>query len=451
MIVDNDLQGVISSSMCIGCGACEMADPSVKVTLNPKKLIYEPESPGGPEAAAVCPAVRVDFEGLQDRLFPGQEVGPYGVVDAVYLAQSTELDRNVKASSGGLVKELLLALLADDEVDGVIALDHVAGVEFAGRIITDSSEIDNLPGSIYHNLRQTPTLQLLAETPGRFVVVGIPCQLEGLYTYVFRNAPHLRERIHTTIGLLCGWQYSHHSLRAMGEYLGYDPQQIEDVSYRGGGPVGKLTVKTSDGETYTASRRVSFGYQVAFDRHFNTPRCHLCINHSNFLADVVVGDAWLPSTVFTKTGISLIICRKPETKAIITDLEARGRIVTYEATTDEIRESQTDRVIFGEFAYAYADYLDEIGVHRPDMDGPNKGHGTLRPRREVTKFHRELVRKQRLMQAGRYQLLRVRKATLELRKFVSRYTRWFAVRILRVKSLTGQRQEIPRDRLQQFR
>jgi hypothetical protein len=108
-------------------------------------------------------------------------------------------------------------------------------------------------------------------------------------------------------------------------------------------------------------------------------------------------------------------------------------------------------VIFGEFAYAYADYLDEIGVHRPDMDGPNKGHGTLRPRREVTKFHRELVRKQRLMQAGRYQLLRVRKATLELRKFVSRYTRWFAVRILRVKSLTGQRQEIPRDRLQQFR
>ena len=55
---------------------------------------------------------------------------------------------------------------------------------------------------------------------------------------------------------------------------------------------------------HAVSRRVDFGYQVAFDRLFNTPRCHLCVNHSNFLADIVVGDAWLPSTVFTKTGVS---------------------------------------------------------------------------------------------------------------------------------------------------
>jgi coenzyme F420 hydrogenase subunit beta len=451
VIVDDNLQGVISSSMCIGCGACEMADSSVKVTLNPTKLIYEPESPGGPDAAAVCPAVRVDFAGLQGRLFPDQEIGPYGVVDAVYLAQSTDVDRNVKASSGGLVKELLLELMASGEVDGVIALDHVAGVEFAGRIVTDPDEIDTLPGSIYHNLRQTPTLQLLAENPGRFVVVGIPCQLEGLFSYVFSRAPELRQRIHTTIGLLCGWQYSHHSLRAMGQYLDFDPDDIEHVAYRGGGPVGKLSVTTSDGRTHSASRRVSFGYQVAFDRHFNTPRCHLCVNHSNFLADIVVGDAWLPSTVFTKTGISLIICRKPSTKDLIAGLEQRGRIVTYEATTEEIRESQTDRVIFGEFAYAYADYLDEIGMHRPDMDGPNKGHGHQRSRREAAKFHRELVRKQRLMWAGRYRLLLWRKATLELRRFAARYARWFAVRILRVKSLTGRRREIPREQLAEFR
>jgi hypothetical protein len=34
---------------------------------------------------------------------------------------------------------------------------------------------------------------------------------------------------------------------------------------------------------------------------------------------------------------------------------------------------------------------------------------------------------------------------------VGRYTRWFAVRILRVKSITGQRREIPRDHLSDFR
>ena len=41
MNVASDLSGVIASGMCIGCGACEMADGSVRVHLNPRTLIYE--------------------------------------------------------------------------------------------------------------------------------------------------------------------------------------------------------------------------------------------------------------------------------------------------------------------------------------------------------------------------------------------------------------------------
>ena len=69
MNVSHDLSGVISSGMCIGCGACEMVDGSVRVELNPRSLIFEPQSAGSADAAAVCPAVGVDFAGLQDYLF----------------------------------------------------------------------------------------------------------------------------------------------------------------------------------------------------------------------------------------------------------------------------------------------------------------------------------------------------------------------------------------------
>ena len=451
MIVDNDLSGVISSSMCIGCGACEMVDDSVRVTLHPTKQMFEPDGPGSQAAADVCPAVRVDFKGLQEYVFPGATPGPYGVVEDVYLAQSTNRDRNWAASSGGLIKEVLRRLLSSGEIDGAIALDHVKGLDFAARLVTDPDDVDTLPGSIYHNLKQTPALELLRANRGRFAVVAIPCQLEGLYNYVSKFAPELRERIDVSIGLLCGWQYNMHSIRAMGSYLGFDPEHIDQISYRGGGPIGKLTVVTDEGDTYTASRRVDFSYQVAYDRHFNTPRCHLCINHSNFLADLVVGDAWLPSTVFTKTGISLLICRTARSREIVEGLGRDGACSVQRVTTEEIRESQTDRVVFGEFAYAYADYLDEIGEHRPDMVGPNAGYGKPKPRRQVAKFHRELVRKQAHMRAGRYRLLKWRKATLELKNYVMRYVRWFAVRILRVKSLSGRRREIPRDQLSMFR
>ncbi len=450
MNVSSDLSGVIASGMCIGCGACEMADPTVRVSLNPTKLIYEPETPGTERAASVCPAVAVDYEGLHSYLFPGSTVGPFGVVRSVHLSQSTNHGRNVAASSGGLIKELLRDMLTRGDVDAVIALDHVDGIEFAARLVRTPEDVDTLPGSIYHNLKQTSALELLKNTEGRLAVVAIPCQLEGLYSWVRTCEPHLREKIVLTIGLLCGWQYSHHSINAMGEYLGYDPADIADISYRGGGPVGRLTVTTRNGKQHTASRRVDFGYQVAFDRHFNTTRCHVCINHSNFLADLVVGDAWLPSTVFTKTGISLVVCRTERAETMLARLVESGACVSIEVGEEEIRESQTDRVVFGEFAYAYADHLRSIGMHTPALNGPNKGHGTLKPRRQVAKFHRELVRKQALMAARRYRYMKLRKATLELRGYVMRYVRWFMVRILRVKSLSGQRKEIPRDRFQGF-
>ena len=451
MNVSENLSGVISSGMCIGCGACEMADGSVRVELNPRSLVYEPTSAGSAAAASVCPAVSVDYAGLQDYLFPGSSAGPYGVVRSVHLAQSTNQDRNMKASSGGLIKEVLRSLLSTGQIDGVIALDHVDGIEFAARLVTNVDDVDTLPGSIYHNLHQVSALRLLRDTPGRLAVVAIPCQLEGLWAWVKRFEPHLRERVVLTVGLLCGWQYSHHSIEAMGEYLGYDTADISDISYRGGGPVGKLTVTTRDGSTHTASRRVDFGYQVAFDRHFNTTRCHLCVNHGNFLADLVVGDAWLPSTVFTKTGISLVVCRTPFAEQVLDRLVASGSCVSVEVSEEEIRESQTDRVVFGEFAYAYAEHLRLLGGHVPDLRGPNEGHGTLKPRRQVARFHRELVRKQALMANRRYRYMKVRKATLELRSYVMRYVRWFAVRILRVKSLSGQRREIPREKLSAFR
>jgi coenzyme F420-reducing hydrogenase beta subunit len=450
-MISSDLRGVIESSMCIGCGVCEVVDPSITLVLDPSKQIWQPDGPGGQDAAGVCPAVQVDYAGLHDYLFPGAKVGPYGVVDAVFLAQSTNHDRNVKASSGGLIKEVLRHLLVSGRIDGAIALDHVDGIEFAARLITDPDDVDNLPGSIYHNLKQRSALDLIIENEGQFALVAIPCQLEGIYAYIQRHAPELRERVAITIGLLCGWQYSHHSINAMGEFIGFDPTRIADISFRGGGPVGKLTVTTDDGAVHTASRRVDFSYQVAFDRHFNTPRCHVCVNHSNFLADLVVGDAWLPSTVFTKTGISLVTTRTAEATTLVEELAVAGTCVVEHVGTEEIRESQTDRVVFGEFAYAYADYLTEIGAHVPKLVGPNIDAGGRKPRRQVEKFHRELVRKQSLMRQRRYRLLKWRKATLELPQFLSRYVRWFLVRIVRVKSIGGTRTEVPRSQLSRFK
>ena len=427
-----DLRDVLDNDLCIACGACVHADPSLQLELHPEKLIFEPTHAGNQDAADVCPAIEVDFARLQDLLFPGEEQTPYGVVHSVMLAQSTDLDRNMAASSGGMIKELLTELLSREDVDGAIVLQHVDGLHFEPGLITSPQEVDRLPGSIYHNLPKHRALELLRENDGRFVLVAIPCELEGIYNYIFKKEPHLRERIHSTIGLLCGWQYNWHSIRAICEYKGVDPDRIVDVSYRGDGPIGRLRIWTDDGEEHTTSRRVGFGYQVAFDRTFNTPRCHLCINHANFLADIVVDDAWLASTLATRTGISLVINRRRQSDELVRELAARGRAIYSEVTVNEIRESQKPRVAFGNFAYAYAEYRDEEGLPRPRMEGPNRTAAQLADRSEVETFHRELQRKLALQRARRYRYLYWRKATKELRRFLSRYWDWFTHRVLRV-------------------
>jgi coenzyme F420-reducing hydrogenase beta subunit/polysaccharide pyruvyl transferase WcaK-like protein len=450
-IVRDSLQGVIDAGMCIGCGACTVADPSVRLRIEPERQILLPDHASGPAAAAVCPAVQVDFAGLHSRVFPGLEVGPFGVVDSVWLAQSTDEPRNRAASSGGLIKELMLELLARDDVDGIIALGHVDGLDFAPRLVTEPHEVDELPGSIYHNLDQGDALRILRAREGRFVLVAIPCQLEGIYQYVHTHEPELAARIHTTIGLLCGWQYGFHAIRAISHYLGVDYDAIADIAYRGGGPVGKLRIRTRDGQEASASRRVDLSYQVAFDRSFNLDRCHTCINHSNFLADIVVGDAWIPATVFSRTGVSLVICRTPGSRRLLDELADDGRVVVAEASTDEIRSSQTDRVIFGDFAYAYADHLERVGVHHPDMVGPNRERATLADPDEVERFHRQLVRKHELQRQRRYDALRRRKATVELPALAARYWRWFVGRILRRQDKVAEGRAVQRSDLGAFR
>ena len=447
----NGLIDVIDQDWCIGCGVCTVADDSLVLVFDEEKLMYRPSGQGNEAAVASCPAVEVDYQALQQFRFGDADSDAYGVVDSVLLAQSTNGSRNDAASSGGIIKELLIRLLSHDEIDGAIALSHVEGLTFTPTLITEQGDVDKLPGSIYHNLDQTNALRILQEAEGALVLVGIPCVLEGIFKYISTVEPALADKVAFTIGLLCGWQYTHHSIEAMGEYLSYDSEDIVDIRYRGGGPIGKYRVDLADGTERSASRRIDFSYQVAFDRHFNTRRCHVCVNHSNFLADLVVGDAWLPSTLMTKTGISLLIARTPAARSHIDAMEAAGSIVVAEGSKDEVLESQTATVVYGEFAYAYAAFLQDQGIPTPALRGPNEAGGSRAAHSEVESFHSEYQIKTALQRDRKYRRLWWRKATKGAPQLVGRYWRWFAVRVLRIKSIKGERTELSRSQLSDFR
>ncbi len=426
----NDLTAVIQNNLCIACGACTAADNELTLQLNPTTLMYEPSAPGSSAAAAVCPAIEVDYAALEQELFPNATTTDLGVVEAIMLAQSTNKGRNMGASSGGLIKELLWEFLERDEVDGAIVLAHVEGLRYEPTLLTTTAEIDKLPGSIYHNIPFDKALEILQQNEGRYVLVAIPCQLEGIFTYITKMQPALLDRIYTTIGLICGWTYSHHSLKALAQFKRVPYQAIQDVSYRGGGPVGPLKFELPD-RTVSINRRKDYDYMAAFDRSYNVPRCHLCVNHINYLADIVVGDAWLTRVAKTESGVSIIICRTPEAVEVMEKLERQGRINCAPANGEDIVESQSRRFTYGDFAYAYAEYLKEQGEFVPDLQAPSRKAAQLVERAEVERQHLETQRKIQLQHAGRYRYLWWRKIWVDYKRYALRFAQKILSRQLR--------------------
>ena len=447
MTATQDLRAVIDSGMCIACGACCAADRSLSLSLDPERQIYQPTGVGAAEAASVCPAIEVDYEALHDFVFDRPATGPLGLIDSVFLAQSTDEGRNRRASSGGLIKEVIRYLLASDTVDGVISIAHDEGLEYPARLIRAPDEVDLLPGSIYHNINLQSALDLIESEDKRLGLVAIPCQLEGIYNYISKRRPGLRQRVVFSVGLICAWQYTRHSIQAMARYEGVDPETISDVSYRGGDMIGKLRLQIGQQKELEIDRRSSLNYQIAFDRYFNTPRCNVCVNHLNFLADLVVGDSWIQSTRFSRTGISIALARTNAATDALLDMQKRGQVVVHQVSEEELIESEGESLVFGEFAYSFADYLRSRGLHAPRLRGPNRGYGKPKAIHEIASFHRKLSRRQRLMAQGRYRTIWWRKVLLEGHRILFRYLRWFVNRALRLKRLTGRDRRLDRDEL----
>ena len=455
------IQTIIDNDLCVGCGAClyachQAGQNNLAMEFHEKKGMYEPRVINENKCVDcgcidVCPSYVMDYEDLSQYRFGSRSDSDIGHAAGIYLAQNVDKEVNLAASSGGLIKATLKFYLESGAVDAIIALKRIDGITYKPVLIDKSKEIDLLPGSIYHNVDFSDAIQLMQETKKtKLALVAIPCQLEGIFSYIRKYEPELSQKIAVTIGLLCGWTYTYHAIKALSQYEKIPHKELIDISYRGGGPVGKLKLETKNGKEIKINRRVNLKYQAAFDRSYNLPRCHYCVNHGNFLADLVVGDAWLPSTVTTKTGISLLIARTREVDGALQKMKEDGVIKLVPARKEDVVESQSRRVIYGDFSYAYADYVKSLSLFAPTLSGPNKAKTKPVSQSYLQKFHKGMTRKIQLQREGKYWTLFIRKYTRESGEFMMKYIKWFFVRVVKIKSLLGKRKEIPSDVMKIF-
>ncbi len=404
---------VICDDMCIACGACILRCPNnvIEPTYNKKRAVHEVKINkfdfcyGCSRCDKVCPSINVNFSELLNLSKQRPHIQRMGPLNSVQIGYAPEYQFDGISSSGGIIHALLVDAVEQNKP--VICLGKLNDGYGAIHVKT-IADIEKIPGSIYHSISFTDGIQLLREVDRPCVLVALPCHLEGIRNYILNVERELIKNIDLTIGLICGWMYSHHAIYAFAHYKNIKAA-IRDVGYRGEDKVGTLKLYTINTQ-HSYSRRIFssikewIDYRSSFSRTMNRLRCRVCEDHLNILADIVVGDAWLKNYTNEKTSIVLI--RNQNGDSALKELKKKGKVILNEGSIEDIIESQSENLVYGRSAQLMNAYLKTRHIITPELS-----FGEDQRQRHVLKFHHRIffayeLFMRRIVQKSRYNFFR---------------------------------------------
>ena len=341
---------VVKDGLCTGCGTCVGTCPvdAIEMVVEHKRGIYIPQLDEEKcnqcgLCFEVCPGHAVDFKQLNLEIF-GKE--PEDVLIGNYLncyiGYATDYNIRYNASSGGMVTALLIYALEQGMIDGALVtrMKKDKPLEPEPFIARTKDEIIEAAKSKYCPVPANIALKeiLMAKEGERFAVVGLPCHVHGIRKGEMVN-PKLRERIVLHIGIFCGTNTSFLGTEFQLRRMGIRGEEVAKLNYRGEGWPGSMTVELKSGQ-----RKLSELYYYYYDSKFCSFvswRCSVCTDQASELADVSLGDAWLPEVTETdKVGSSIIVARSKTGDDILQQAADKGEIELRLVRAEKVIESQ---------------------------------------------------------------------------------------------------------------
>ncbi|MBN1884647.1 MAG: Coenzyme F420 hydrogenase/dehydrogenase, beta subunit C-terminal domain [Candidatus Krumholzibacteriota bacterium] len=331
------LETIVERGLCTRCGTCVGACPTGNLS------IADPTGRCLPVAGddctscgsclAGCPGGEVDFGPLEESLFGERARNELlGVVRTAWLAHAVDPSVRRGGASGGVITALLLRLVESKETAGAVVFGDAAGEPWRGEgaIARTREDILAASQSRYHLSPLNTVLSGLRGRAGRYAYVGLPCHVHGLrklesagWSAGFEIAP--------VIGVYCGNNLYYEATRAMLGKLGIKRvEDIERLRYREGPWPGFFHVRTRDGRTASMSK-LDFNQAIPF---WVNRRCLFCIDLTNELADLSVGDGWAREGR-GEEGWSILLARTVAGERIVEAATASGAIVCEEITVGD--------------------------------------------------------------------------------------------------------------------
>jgi coenzyme F420 hydrogenase subunit beta len=288
--------------------------------------------------AELCPGDQLDLS-----IMGGQSHLLWGPLVGCRSGHASDPALRHHASSGGVLSALLQHILATGAVDRIIQVgpsdedptQNRSEVSRAAKDVWKSAGSRYAPSSPLENLMQE------LERPGRFAVVGKPCDIAAVRKLLSRDERAL-EKIPYLFSFFCAGIPSIKGANQIVEKLGFQKKDLKEFRYRGDGWPGFATAIGKNNDMRRMSYSESWGDILSHHVQF---RCKICPDGSGGFADVVCGDAWESDErgyprFMERDGQSIVLSRTQRGEDLVTSAIKAGVIEAGPLSIDQIIKMQ---------------------------------------------------------------------------------------------------------------
>jgi coenzyme F420 hydrogenase subunit beta len=340
---------VVKDGLCVGCGVCAGICPYEAVSMHISNGLFLPKIDEDKctkcqLCVQTCPGHSVDFEELNAEIFRQQpEDGLLGNFLECYVGHSNDDEVRFDSTSGGIVTQLLVYALKKGLIDGalVVRMRGDNPLEPEPFIARTTEEIISASRSKYCPVPINEAVKHILKEDGRFAVVGLPCHIQGIRK-AEKKIRELQERIVLHLGIMCSHTVNFFGTEHLIKKLGIARDCIAKIDFRGHGWPGSMVVTLKDSSTtiipYVGKWKA---YGPIFSSFFFTPRrCLMCPDETNELADISLGDAWIPELKGETKGESVVVVRTKKGEEILNSALSAGVITLKPIRCQIVKNSQ---------------------------------------------------------------------------------------------------------------
>lgn len=368
----------VKNGLCMGCGVCEDICPKQCIHIDKGSLnvpkVNEQDCINCGLCQKVCAGQGIEIEERAKALFG--ETPNYnkmlGHYIKTYKGYSTEYENRFHCASGGCVSQFLIWLLEKGKIDGVVVTGYEKDKPMQPRVYIAHNREEVLAGksSKYCVVTMNGIAKKIHDTPGRYVIVGLPCHIHAFRKYC-SNDKVVGERIVGLFSIFCSGNKNLESQKYIMWRYNVNEKDVNSFAYRDEGCLGSMYFRDINGNTI-GSPIAYLDYYMGLRSFFSVPRCAICPDFFGELGDIGFGDLNVGAPEDDTIGINSLITRSVYWDNLLRQCADDGQLWLSEI--DETTMLQANNYCLrkkGGSMYAARNIRNMIGKKNPDFDNLN--------------------------------------------------------------------------------